>query len=52
MLRDTQILTGEDGKKLCAGKVSSELCQDRLVEVEVRMQTWQTGVVLCSGNED
>lgn len=52
MLRDTQILTGEDGKKLCAGKVSSELCQDRLVEVEVRMQTWQAGVVLCSGNED
>lgn len=30
MLRNVQILTGEDGKKLCAGKVSSESCQDRL----------------------
>lgn len=37
MLRNVQILTGKDGKKLCVGKVSSELCQDRLVGLEIRM---------------
>lgn len=40
-----QILTGEDGKILCARKVCSELWQERLVEVEVRVQTWETGAV-------
>lgn len=30
MLRNVQILTGKNGKKLRVGKVSSESCQDRL----------------------
>jgi len=42
-VRGVQILTGEDGKRLCARKVCSELWQGRLVAVEVEMQTWATG---------
>lgn len=44
-VRDVQILTGEGSKRLCARKVCGELWQERLVEVAVRMQTWETGVV-------
>lgn len=44
-VRDVEILTGEGYKRWCARKVCSELWQERLVEVEVRMQTWEAGVV-------
>lgn len=40
-----QILTGEDGERLYARMVCSELQQEGLVDVEVPMQAWETGGV-------
>lgn len=44
-IRDVQILTGEDGERLYARMVCSELQQEGLVDVEVPMQAWETGGV-------